>query len=101
MTPEQYERLTELFYAALEIAPNERAAFLEQVCDGDADLRQHSESALFLCLWPRSSRRASTRPSRDGGRSLRGWHNDGTRRCLWTRIHRKLNGGSDHGTIRI
>jgi serine/threonine-protein kinase len=46
MTPPQYERLTELFHAALEIAPDERAAVLDQVCDGDADLRRELESLL-------------------------------------------------------
>ena len=46
MTPEQYEHLTELFHAALEIAPDERAAFLDQVSDGDADLRSELESLL-------------------------------------------------------
>ena len=46
MTPEQYEHLTELFHAALEIAPDERAAFLDQVSDGDADLRRELESLL-------------------------------------------------------
>jgi serine/threonine protein kinase/Tfp pilus assembly protein PilF len=46
MTPQQYERLTELFHDALELAPGERAAFLEQVSDGDADLRRELESLL-------------------------------------------------------
>src|SRR6266576_3105814 len=46
MTPQQYERLLELFHAALEIAPDERAAFLDQVSDGDADLRRELESLL-------------------------------------------------------
>src|SRR5260370_16583378 len=46
MTPEQYERLTELVHAALEIAPAERAAFLDQVADGDADLQRELESLL-------------------------------------------------------
>ena len=46
MTPQQYERLTELFHAALEIAPDQRVAFLEQVSDGDADLRRELESLL-------------------------------------------------------
>src|SRR6267142_1084655 len=46
MTPEQYVRLTELFHAALEIAPDERAAFLGQVCDGDAEVRRELESLL-------------------------------------------------------
>ncbi|MGI9068091.1 MAG: protein kinase domain-containing protein [Pyrinomonadaceae bacterium] len=46
MTPQQYEHLTELFHAALEIAPDERAAFLDQVSDGDAELRRELESLL-------------------------------------------------------
>src|SRR5437016_12923227 len=46
MTPEQYEHLTELFHAALELAPAERAAFLDQVADGDTDLRRGLESLL-------------------------------------------------------
>src|SRR6266576_4212958 len=46
MTPQQYERLLELFHAALEIAPDERAAFLDQVSDGDADLQRELESLL-------------------------------------------------------
>jgi serine/threonine protein kinase len=46
MTPQQYERLTELFHAALDIAPDQRAAFLDQVCDSDAELRRELESLL-------------------------------------------------------
>src|SRR5437660_6900642 len=46
MTAQQYERLTELFHAALEIAPGERAAFLDQVSNGDTDLRRELESLL-------------------------------------------------------
>ena len=46
MTPQQYERLTELFHAALEIAPDQRATFLDQVSDGDLELRRELESLL-------------------------------------------------------
>jgi serine/threonine protein kinase/Flp pilus assembly protein TadD len=46
MTPQRYERLTELFHAALEIDPDKRAAFLDQLSDGDADLRRELESLL-------------------------------------------------------
>src|SRR2546423_8963414 len=46
MTPQQYERLTELFHAVLEIAPDQRAAFLDQLSDGDAGLRREVESLL-------------------------------------------------------
>jgi eukaryotic-like serine/threonine-protein kinase len=48
MTPEQSERLTELFHAALETAPAQRAAYLEQVCNGDADLRRELQSLLTV-----------------------------------------------------
>jgi hypothetical protein len=46
MTPQQYERLTELFHAALEIAPDRRATFLDQASDGDVELRRELESLL-------------------------------------------------------
>jgi serine/threonine protein kinase len=46
MTPQQYEHLTELFHAALEIDADERAAFIDQVCEGDAELRRELESLL-------------------------------------------------------
>src|SRR2546430_16655978 len=46
MTPEQYDHLTELFHAATEIAPAERAAFLDRVSEGDAELRRELESLL-------------------------------------------------------
>jgi serine/threonine protein kinase/tetratricopeptide (TPR) repeat protein len=46
MTPQQYERLTELFHAAVEIAPDERAVFLDRVSNGDAELRRELESLL-------------------------------------------------------
>jgi serine/threonine protein kinase/Tfp pilus assembly protein PilF len=46
MTPQQYERLTELFHAALEIAPSEREIFLDHVSESDAELRGELESLL-------------------------------------------------------
>jgi serine/threonine protein kinase len=48
MTPEQYERLTELFHAAVELAPDQRAVFLSQACNGDPDLRRELESLLTV-----------------------------------------------------
>jgi len=47
MTAQQYERLTELFHAVLEIAPDQRAAFLEDLPDGDANLLRELESLLM------------------------------------------------------
>src|SRR5882724_1521453 len=46
MTPRQYEHLTELFHAAMELGPDQRAAYLDRVCDGDADLQRELESLL-------------------------------------------------------
>ena len=46
MTPERWEQVGELYRAALESAPGERAAFLERTCEGDADLRREVESLL-------------------------------------------------------
>jgi hypothetical protein len=48
MTPQQYERLTELFHAALEIAPTEREIFLDHVSESDAELRVASWNHCWL-----------------------------------------------------
>ncbi|MBV8675118.1 MAG: serine/threonine protein kinase, partial [Acidobacteriaceae bacterium] len=54
--PSQRERLKELFGAASELKPEERAAFLDRECNGDAELRReldallaaHADSGSFL-----------------------------------------------------
>ncbi len=46
MTSEQWQQVKEIFEAALERGPAERAAFLEQVCAGDETIRQEVESLL-------------------------------------------------------
>ncbi len=46
MTPERWEHIDNLFHAALERAPEERAGFLAQACRGDDDLRNEVESLL-------------------------------------------------------
>ncbi len=46
MTPERYERIGELFDAALELAAGERDAYLTQACGGDETLR--AEVGLLL-----------------------------------------------------
>jgi serine/threonine protein kinase/Tol biopolymer transport system component len=48
MTPQQYERLTELFHTALEIPLDRRAAFLDQLSDADADLARELASLLAV-----------------------------------------------------
>jgi len=50
MTPQQYERLTELFHAVMATAPDKRAAFVDQLHGTDADL-QH-ELKLLLAAQP-------------------------------------------------
>ncbi|HEY6120810.1 MAG TPA: serine/threonine-protein kinase, partial [Pyrinomonadaceae bacterium] len=46
MTPEQWHRVKEVFEAALERAPNERADFLGQACAGDDSLHSEVKSLL-------------------------------------------------------
>jgi serine/threonine-protein kinase len=46
MTPGQWEKIERLYHAALELAPAERAAFLDQVSAGDDNLRLEVESLL-------------------------------------------------------
>jgi eukaryotic-like serine/threonine-protein kinase len=43
---ERWARLKELFEAAVDLAPNERAALLSNACDGDDALRREIESLL-------------------------------------------------------
>src|SRR5687767_7059902 len=46
MKPERWQRLDELFHAALECEPTARAAFVIAACENDAALRQELESML-------------------------------------------------------
>jgi Tol biopolymer transport system component/serine/threonine protein kinase len=46
MTPEQWHRVKEVFEQALERDSNRRAAFLDEVCDGDVALRREVESLI-------------------------------------------------------
>ncbi len=46
MDPEQYEKVGQLFHAALELPPERRAAFLGRACGADEGLRQEVESLL-------------------------------------------------------
>ncbi len=39
MTPERYQKMTELFHAAQSLAPEQRDAYLAQACAGDDSLR--------------------------------------------------------------
>jgi serine/threonine-protein kinase len=46
MTPERYKQVGEIYRAALDLDPGERAAFVERECAGDDALRREVESLL-------------------------------------------------------
>jgi eukaryotic-like serine/threonine-protein kinase len=46
MDPKRWSRIEELYHSAATLAPEERNAFLQRVCAGDAALRQELESLL-------------------------------------------------------
>ena len=46
MSPDLEQRLEEIFSAARDLPPLERAAFLERSCGGDTELRQEADSLL-------------------------------------------------------
>jgi eukaryotic-like serine/threonine-protein kinase len=46
VTPEQYQRVSELYYAAMELAPEARQDFLAGACGGEGELRREVESLL-------------------------------------------------------
>jgi eukaryotic-like serine/threonine-protein kinase len=46
MKPERWQQLDKLFHSALERAPEERAAFLDQACPGDEELRKEVEALV-------------------------------------------------------
>ena len=62
MTPERWQQIQDVLEKALELAPGERSAFLNQACSSDPSLRQEVETLLassddvrssFLCSSPR------------------------------------------------
>jgi len=44
--PNRWLRIEHLFYAALELAPEARPEFLDNNCEGDAELRKEVEALL-------------------------------------------------------
>src|SRR5262245_10126688 len=46
MTPKRWNRVKELFEAALDQVPQDRSAFLVEACRGDESLRREVESLL-------------------------------------------------------
>ena len=48
MTAERWQQVKRIFHDACERAPEERVAFLDAACDGDAELRREIESLLAV-----------------------------------------------------
>ena len=46
MTSERFEQIAQLYGAALELAPEERASFIDSACGADEELRREVESLL-------------------------------------------------------
>src|SRR5215813_11588320 len=46
MNNQRWQRIEELYHAALERAPEDRAAFLAEACADDSDLRREVEELL-------------------------------------------------------
>ncbi|MGH9309132.1 MAG: serine/threonine-protein kinase, partial [Vicinamibacterales bacterium] len=46
MNPEEYQRVGQLYHAALDVPREDRAAFLDAACGGDAEMRRQVESLL-------------------------------------------------------
>src|SRR5882762_8278656 len=49
MTPERWQQVEEVLQAALDCAPEERAAFFDQACAGDAELQ--TEASSLVCAY--------------------------------------------------
>ena len=47
MTAENWERVKEILHRAMQLAPRERMAFLDETCDSDSALREEVESLLL------------------------------------------------------
>src|SRR5687768_2993669 len=46
MTPERWEKITEIYAVALELENDEQKAYLEEACAGDESLRREVESLM-------------------------------------------------------
>src|SRR5688572_32637300 len=46
MTPQEWEKVSEIYHTASELESNDRQAFLEKACNGDPKLRHEVESLL-------------------------------------------------------
>ncbi len=78
MTSQRFERVREIYHAALDQPSDQRAVFLEQVCSGDAGLRQEvlsllaaqAQAGTFLATVPGAA--LDTQPAGPAGAPLTG-----------------------------
>lgn len=54
MTPEQFQRVDEIFNAALAVDPAARPQFLAEACNGDAEIRREVEALLAFDAQPKA-----------------------------------------------
>jgi hypothetical protein len=45
MTPEQWEKVSDIFHSVAALDPEKRAAYLDQACDGDETLMRRRRSS--------------------------------------------------------
>ncbi|MGH9391745.1 MAG: serine/threonine-protein kinase, partial [Vicinamibacteria bacterium] len=76
MTPDRWRRVQEVFAAATEREPGSRAAYLEEACQDDPELRKEVES-LLSSLWAASSGFLES-PAIDGVQALSPTHRTGS-----------------------
>jgi hypothetical protein len=46
MKPDRWQKIDEIFHAALQYKSDERKAFIDEACQGDDELRRELESLL-------------------------------------------------------
>jgi serine/threonine protein kinase len=63
MTPERWQKLSNVLYQALELAPEDRPTFLDRACASDGALRQELESLLSASDEMRTSFLKSASPA--------------------------------------
>jgi len=47
MNSQRFQRVREIYHAALDRPPDQRIAFVEQICCGDAELQHEVQSLLI------------------------------------------------------
>jgi eukaryotic-like serine/threonine-protein kinase len=67
MTPQRLEQIERIYHAARDLEPDERGAFLAEICRGDQELRREVESLL---VQDSSKIGALDRPAWDGAAGL-------------------------------